>query len=169
MLIPSSLNFEATTSLTKLRRTTASGGWHPHSAEDIPRMIISSHTTMIWSQHQEAQADRKMLRLDESFGLMCKLRHRVKKLVIQLFLFTAAAYNLPRMKRLTAWQTRNSQKMREVCESQKNILFWKLKNKNLLEKLIRMRGQWKLMAFQQPAKAMDASHPWQSESELFRL
>jgi len=38
----------------------------------------------------------------KDIGLMRKLRHRGKKLVNQLFLFTAAAYNLVRMKRLLA-------------------------------------------------------------------
>lgn len=51
---------------------------------------------------------RKRKQIEECFGwmkdigLMRKLRHRGKKLVNQLFLFTAAAYNLVRMKRLLA-------------------------------------------------------------------
>ena len=38
----------------------------------------------------------------KDIGLMRKLRHRGKKLVNQLFLFTAAAYNLARIRRLLA-------------------------------------------------------------------
>ena len=51
---------------------------------------------------------RKRKQIEECFGwmknigLMRKLRHRGKKLVNQLFLFTAAAYNLVRMRRLLA-------------------------------------------------------------------
>lgn len=50
----------------------------------------------------------KRKRIEECFGwmkdigLMRKLRHRGQKLVNQLFLFTAAAYNLVRMRRLLA-------------------------------------------------------------------
>ena len=51
---------------------------------------------------------KKRKQIEECFGwmkdigLMRKLRHRGKKLVNQLFLFTAAAYNLVRMRRLLA-------------------------------------------------------------------
>ena len=51
---------------------------------------------------------KKCKQIEECFGwmkdigLMHKLRHRGKKLVNQLFLFTAAAYNLVRMRRLLA-------------------------------------------------------------------
>ena len=51
---------------------------------------------------------RKRKQIEECFGwmkdigLMRKLRHRGKKLVNQLFLFTATAYNLVRMRRLLA-------------------------------------------------------------------
>jgi hypothetical protein len=51
---------------------------------------------------------RKRKQIEECFGwmkdigLMRKLRHRGQSLVNQLFLFTAAAYNLVRMRRLLA-------------------------------------------------------------------
>lgn len=51
---------------------------------------------------------KKRKQIEECFGwmkdigLMRKLRHRGKKLVNQLFLFTASAYNLVRMRRLMA-------------------------------------------------------------------
>lgn len=50
----------------------------------------------------------KRKRIEECFGwmknirLMRKLRHRGKALINQIFLFTAAAYNLVRMRRLFA-------------------------------------------------------------------
>ena len=50
-------------------------------------------------------------------GLMRKLRHLNKKLVNQLFLFSAATYNLVRMRRLLALYTRNPPKKRKNGES----------------------------------------------------
>src|SRR5262249_22189206 len=51
-------------------------------------------------QSAEAQTDRAGLRLDENRGGLRKLRHRGDELVDWIVTFTAAAYNLVRLRTL---------------------------------------------------------------------
>ena len=76
----------------------------PHVAQK-KRTAIDGRTT----RHAGYEISiRKRKQIEECFGwmkdigLMGKLRHRGQSLVNQLFLFTAAAYNLVRMRRLLA-------------------------------------------------------------------
>jgi hypothetical protein len=77
-------------------------GVTPHVAQKVKQSAINGRTTRrrLCDESTETQACQGDLRLDETVGLLRRLRHRGGDRVTWIFRFTAAAFNLVRIRNL---------------------------------------------------------------------